>query len=93
MLVDLQTPVECIQAIGATTPAFTAALSLVVLRTKESARTYFALLPVVVGIVIATGAEPSFNLAGFSAAVVATSARAFKSVLQVWLHLYDCQFG
>lgn len=71
------------QAIGATTPAFTAALSLIILRTKESGRTYIALLPVVIGIVIATGAEPSFNLAGFSAAVVATSARAFKSVLQV----------
>ena len=71
------------QAIGATTPAFTAALSLAILGTKESARTYLALLPVVVGIVIATGAEPSFNMAGFSAAIVATSARAFKSVLQV----------
>ena len=50
---------------------------------RESSRTYAALLPVVIGIVIATGAEPSFNLAGFAAAVTATAARAFKSVLQV----------
>ena len=72
-----------LQAVGATTPAFTAALSLLIINARESSRTYAALLPVVVGIVIATGAEPSFNLAGFAAAVTATAARAFKSVLQV----------
>lgn len=72
-----------LQAIGATTPAFTAALSLIILNSRETARTYAALLPVVIGIVIATGAEPSFNLAGFAASVMATAARAFKSVLQV----------
>ena len=53
------------------------------LNSRETARTYAALLPVIVGIVIATGAEPSFNLAGFAASVVATAARALKSVLQV----------
>lgn len=72
-----------VQAVGATTPAFTAALSLLMINARESNRTYAALLPVVIGIVIATGAEPSFNLAGFGAAVTATAARAFKSVLQV----------
>lgn len=71
------------QAVGATTPAFTAALSFLMVNARESSRTYAALLPVVIGIVIATGAEPSFNLAGFGAAVTATGARAFKSVLQV----------
>ena len=71
------------QAVGATTPAFTAALSFLMMNARESTRTYAALLPVVIGIVIATGAEPSFNLAGFAAAVTATAARAFKSVLQV----------
>lgn len=75
-------PVSFSQAVGATTPAFTAALSLILLNSRETARTYAALLPVIVGIVIATGAEPSFNLAGFTAAVVATAARALKSVLQ-----------
>ena len=35
------------------------------------------------GIAMATGAEPSFHLLGFLAAVGATSLRAFKSVLQV----------
>ncbi|KAL3138313.1 hypothetical protein ABBQ32_006124 [Trebouxia sp. C0010 RCD-2024] len=75
-------PVSFSQAVGATTPAFTAALSFLMVNARESERTYAALLPVVIGIVIATGAEPSFNLAGFAAAVTATAARAFKSVLQ-----------
>ena len=34
---------------------------------------------------MATGAEPSFHLIGFLAAVSATALRAFKSVLQVTL--------
>lgn len=77
------------QAVGATTPAFTAALSFLMVNARESERTYAALLPVVIGIVIATGAEPSFNLAGFAAAVTATAARAFKSVLQVSCPLWS----
>jgi drug/metabolite transporter (DMT)-like permease len=49
---------------------------------KETKEVYLALVPVVVGIIIASGAEPMFQLAGFTAAVTATAARAFKSVLQ-----------
>lgn len=75
-------PVSFNQAIGATTPAFTALLAAVVLAQRESREVYLSLIPVVVGIVIASGAEPMFNLIGFVAAVTATGARAFKSVLQ-----------
>ena len=71
------------QAVGATTPAFTALLALLLLRRRESHATYAALVPVVAGIVVATGAEPSFNAAGFSAALGATAARALKAVVQV----------
>ncbi len=81
------------QAIGATTPAFTAALSLLLLNNRETGRTYAALLPVIIGIVIATGAEPSFNMAGFSASVIATAARALKSVLQVGTPAQMCTLG
>lgn len=75
-------PVSFNQAIGATTPAFTAALSLLMLGHRESRGTYLSLIPVVVGIVIASGAEPLFHMLGFLAAISATAARAFKSVLQ-----------
>ena len=43
---------------------------------------YAALIPVVLGVVVASGFEPSFNLVGFTAAITATVARALKTVLQ-----------
>lgn len=48
----------------------------------ESRGVYLSLIPVVVGIVIASGAEPMFNIIGFAAALCATAGRALKSVLQ-----------
>lgn len=75
-------PLSFSQAIGATTPVFTAVLAVVMMRKYEAPMVYFALLPVVIGIVIATGAEPSFNMMGFTAVVIATAMRALKSVLQ-----------
>jgi hypothetical protein len=70
------------QAIGATTPAFTAMLGYMIMQQRESRTVYLSLVPVVVGVVIASGAEPMFNMLGFVAAVTAASARALKSVLQ-----------
>lgn len=75
-------PVSFTQAIGATTPAFTAALAFILLGQREHWKVYLSLVPVVLGIVIASRAEPLFQLFGFIAAVSATSARAMKSVLQ-----------
>lgn len=75
-------PLSFSQAIGATTPVFTAVLAILMMRKYEAPMVYFALLPVVVGIVVATGAEPSFNLVGFTAVIIATAMRALKSVLQ-----------
>ncbi|CAL6305842.1 unnamed protein product [Bathycoccus prasinos] len=62
-------PVSFNQAIGATTPFFTAMV-------------YMTLIPVVVGIVLASNSEPLFNIYGFIACFIATFARALKSVLQ-----------
>ena len=45
-----------VQAIGATTPVFTAVLAVAMMGKRESGIVYAALLPVVIGIVIATGA-------------------------------------
>lgn len=75
--------VICAQAIGATTPAATALFALALLRTAEQAVTYVTLLPIMAGIVLATGFEPSFHTIGFLTAVGACGARAFKAVLQV----------
>jgi drug/metabolite transporter (DMT)-like permease len=53
---------------------------------KETLLTYAALLPVAGGVVIATGAEPSFHILGFVACLLATAGRALKSVVQVSDH-------
>jgi drug/metabolite transporter (DMT)-like permease len=75
-------PVSFNQAIGATTPFFTALLSLFIMRQKETSEVYVTLVPIVLGIVLASRAEPLFHFAGFVACFSATFSRALKSVLQ-----------
>ncbi|PRQ43032.1 putative sugar phosphate transporter domain-containing protein [Rosa chinensis] len=75
-------PVSFNQAVGATTPFFTAVLAFLMIKKREEWVTYSTLIPVVAGVIIASGGEPSFQLFGFIMCVTATAARAFKSVLQ-----------
>ncbi|KAK4784112.1 hypothetical protein SAY86_018480 [Trapa natans] len=75
-------PVSFNQAIGATTPFFTAVFAYLMTLKREAWLTYITLIPVVAGVVIASGGEPSFHLFGFIICVAATAARALKSVLQ-----------
>ncbi|XP_061356688.1 probable sugar phosphate/phosphate translocator At3g11320 [Gastrolobium bilobum] len=75
-------PVSFNQAIGATTPFFTAVFAYLMTFKREAWLTYLTLVPVVTGVVIASGGEPSFHLFGFIICVAATAARALKSVLQ-----------
>ena len=78
-------PVSFNQAIGATTPFFTAMLAAVIQGKFESKMTYMSLIPVVIGIIITTGGEPSFHMFGFLACVSGTACRALKSVMQAVL--------
>ncbi|XP_007016212.2 PREDICTED: probable sugar phosphate/phosphate translocator At3g11320 [Theobroma cacao] len=75
-------PVSFNQAVGATTPFFTAVFAYVMTRKRESWVTYATLVPVVTGVIIASGGEPLFHLFGFIMCIGATAARALKSVLQ-----------
>ncbi|KAI5434222.1 hypothetical protein KIW84_021187 [Lathyrus oleraceus] len=75
-------PVSFTQAVGATTPFFTAVFAYFMTFKREAWLTYLALLPVVTGVIFASGGEPSFHLFGFIICVAATAARALKSVLQ-----------
>ncbi|XP_058731516.1 UDP-URONIC ACID TRANSPORTER 1-like isoform X1 [Vicia villosa] len=70
------------QAVGATTPFFTAVFAYLATFKREAWITYAALVPVVAGVVIASGGEPGFHVFGFLMCLSATAARAFKSVLQ-----------
>ncbi|CAK9176325.1 unnamed protein product [Ilex paraguariensis] len=75
-------PVSFNQAIGATTPFFTAVFAYLITLRREAWLTYITLIPVVTGVIIASGGEPSFHLFGFIMCIGATAARALKSVLQ-----------
>lgn len=75
-------PVSFNQAIGATTPFFTAVFAFVITCKRETGEVYFALLPVVLGIVLASNSEPLFHLFGFLVCVGSTAGRALKSVVQ-----------
>ncbi|PIA49861.1 hypothetical protein AQUCO_01300539v1 [Aquilegia coerulea] len=75
-------PVSFNQAIGATTPFFTAIFAFLITCKKESAEVYLALMPVVLGIVLASNSEPLFHLFGFLVCVGSTAGRALKSVVQ-----------
>ncbi len=75
-------PVSFNQAIGATTPFFTAVFAYVMTFRREAWLVYATLIPVVTGVVIASGGEPSFHLYGFIMCIMATAARALKSVVQ-----------
>ncbi|CAN1331600.1 Probable sugar phosphate/phosphate translocator At5g05820 [Linum perenne] len=56
-------PVSFNQAIGATTPFFTAVFAYVMTLKREAWLTYLALVPVVTGVIIASGVNPfSFYL-------------------------------
>ncbi|GBF95844.1 sugar phosphate phosphate translocator-like [Raphidocelis subcapitata] len=73
------------QAVGSGTPFFTAVLALALQGTRESRGTYAALFPIVLGVIVASGGEPQFHALGFAACVLATAARALKSVVQSML--------
>lgn len=75
-------PVSFNQAIGATTPFFTAFFAYIITFKQESYWTYAALVPVVLGVVVASNSEPSFHLYGFLICIAATAARALKTVVQ-----------
>ncbi|KAK7289707.1 hypothetical protein RIF29_03563 [Crotalaria pallida] len=75
-------PVSFNQAVGATTPFFTAVFAYLMTLKREAWLTYITLIPVVTGVMIASGGEPSFHLFGFIMCIGATAARALKTVLQ-----------
>lgn len=75
-------PVSFNQAIGATTPFFTAIFAFLITCKKETGEVYLALMPVVLGIVLASNSEPLFHLFGFLVCVGSTAGRALKSVVQ-----------
>ncbi|KAL2321614.1 hypothetical protein Fmac_025993 [Flemingia macrophylla] len=84
-------PVSFNQAVGATTPFFTAVFAFLITCRTETAPVYLALVPVVLGIVVASNSEPLFHLFGFLVCVGSTAGRALKSVVQGILLTSDAE--
>ncbi|KAG2451423.1 hypothetical protein HYH02_004022 [Chlamydomonas schloesseri] len=78
-------PVSFNQAIGSTTPFFTAILAFTMQGQREVPLTYASLIPIMLGVIVASGGEPAFNLIGFTCCLAATALRALKSVVQSML--------
>ncbi len=78
-------PVSFNQAVGSTTPFFTAIFAFACMGTRESFVTYLTLIPIMGGIAIASGGEPLFHLVGFVFCMMATAGRALKSVSQAMI--------
>ncbi|KAL2344205.1 hypothetical protein Fmac_005490 [Flemingia macrophylla] len=84
-------PVSFNQAVGATTPFFTAVFTFLITCRTETAPVYLALVPVVLGIVVANSNKPLFHLFGFLVCVGSTTGRALKFVVQGILLTSDAE--
>lgn len=70
------------QALGALTPAITAAFAGIILHERESALTYATLIPIIGGVLVSSRFEPQYSTIGCIMAVASTTTRSLKSVLQ-----------
>ncbi len=69
-------PVSYAHTVKASMPLFTVAISKCVRGEKHSARTYLSLLPIIMGVAVATVTEVSFDAAGLVSALASTAILA-----------------
>ena len=70
------------QALAASTPAFTAAMGVVILGKRERPRVWLTLVPVAGGAALSAGGAPEFHLLGVCLVFASNAARAVKSCMQ-----------
>ncbi|VDN08387.1 unnamed protein product [Thelazia callipaeda] len=74
--------VSYVQTIKATMPLFAVVSARIVLKERQSKRVYLSLIPIVIGVTIATVTEISFDLGGLLSALLSTG---IYSVLNVFV--------